>query len=191
MFLKLLSHLRSRLSNLLFHESYGFCVVDPAGRVVTPRGHDRDGYLWTPNRVVDQGLNYALNAALRADGVISAWYLAPFAGNVTPNASVTASNFASTLTEFTNYDEPNRVAWVPDGAATAGVIVNNTTPAVFTIGSGPQDSIYGAGLLSAQAKGATTGVCFSAGRLQGGSGLLNLQEGYEVRLKYRITASSS
>lgn len=178
MFNKLMSRLRKGRSNLIFHEAFGFQVNDGQ-------------WVWTPNRVVDQGLNYVLNAALRADSVLGTWYIAPYASNTTPAANVTAANFASGLTEFTNYTETNRVTWTPDGAATALSLVNDAAPALFTIGSGGQTSIYGAGLLSAQAKSATSGVCFAAGRLSGGGSLLNLQEGYEVRIKYRITASSS
>lgn len=178
-------------SNLQYHESFGFQVQDDNGRIITPNGYDSDGYVWTPNRVVDQGLNYTLNAALRGEGVISSWFVAPFAANTTPAANVTAANFASTLTEFTNYDEPNRVAWVTDGSATTLTLVNDAAPSLFTIGSGGQTTIFGGGLLSAQAKSATTGTCFAAGRLQGGGSITGLQPGYEVRIKYRVTASSS
>lgn len=167
---------RARASNLQFHESFGFQVND---------GPE----IWTPNRVVNQGLNYILNAALRGEGTISSWYIAPFAANVTPAANLTAANFASTQTEFTNYDEPNRVAWITDAAASAQELINNTSPAVFTIGSGVQTTIYGAGLLSTQAKSATSGTLVAAGLLP--SGLTGLAEGYEVRIRYRITASSS
>ena len=172
-------------SNLTFHESFGFEVRDDTGKLLTP------GYVWTPNRVVDQGLNYTLNAALRGESVVSTWYIAPYASNTTPAANITAANFASSLTEFTNYTEANRVTWVSDGAATALSLVNDAAPALFTIGDGVQTTIYGAGLLSAQAKSATSGTCFAAGRLQGGGNISGLAEGYEVRIKYRVTGSSS
>lgn len=165
-------------ANLVYHESFGFSVNDGP-------------YIWTPNRVVNQGLNYTLNVALHEQAKISSWYIAPFAANVSPAADVTAATFAATLTEFTSYSEPNRQVWTPDGAATALELINNAAPALFTVVGGGQTAIYGAGLLSAQAKGATTGVCFSAGRLLGGTGLTNLQEGFEVRIKYRVTGSSS
>lgn len=165
-------------SNLVFHESFGFSIDDGP-------------YIWTPNRVVNQGLNYILNAGLNGGSAISAWYIAPFAANVTPAADVTAASFAATLTEFTSYSESNRQLWTPDAAATAMELINDAAPALFTVTGGGQTSIYGAGLLSAQAKGATTGTCFSAGRLQGGAALTGLQDGFEVRIKYRVTGSSS
>lgn len=168
----------SHVSNLKFHESFGFSV-------------NRGPYIWTPNRVVDQGINFALNVALHAAAKINTWYIAPFSANVSPAADVTAANFAATLTEFTSYAEASRQVWTPDGAATALELINNAAPALFTVTGGGQTAIYGAGLLSAQAKGATTGVCFAAGRLQGGAALTGLQEGFEVRIKYRVTGGSS
>lgn len=146
-------------------------------------------YIWTPNRVVDQGLNYFLNAGLRAEGAQANWYVAPFAANVTPAASLTAATFASTLTEFTNYAEANRVQWVSDGAASSLVIENNSAPALFTIGNGVQTTIYGAGLLSSSPKSSTAGVLVAAAKLP--TGLTGLADGFEVRLKYRITAASA
>lgn len=168
----------SHVSNLKFHESFGFSV-------------EGSPYVWTPNRVVDQGINHALNVVLFGASQINTWYIAPFSANVTPSADVTAASFASTLTEFTSYSEASRVVWTPDAAATALELINNAAPALFTVTGGGQTSIHGAGLLSAQAKGATTGTCFAAGRLQGGAALTGLQEGFEVRIKYRVTGGSS
>ena len=169
--------MHNRPSNLQYHESFGFQVND---------GPE----IWTPNRVVNQGLNYALNAALLGQGTNSNWYIAPFAANVNPAANVTAANFASTLTEFTNYTQGTRPAWNADGAATAMELINDASPALITVGSGAQTSIYGAGLISTSGKGATSGILFSAGLLQAAA-LLNLAAGFEVRLKYRLTASSA
>lgn len=172
---------------------FGFNVLNQNGTDVTARlfntRPDAEGFAWGKNRVVDQGLNYIMNAALRGEGTISTFYIAPFAAAVTPAANLTAATFTSTLTEFTNYDEPNRVAWVTDAAATALVLVNNAAPALFTIGGGAQTTINGAGLLSAQSKSATTGTLVAAARL--GTALSNLADDFEVRLKYRITGSSS
>lgn len=175
--------LKHRKSNFQLAEQYGFEVRDDAGALLTP------GFVWTPNRVVDQGLNYLLNAALRGEGVISAWFVAPFAANVTPAANTTAANFASTLTEFTNYTEANRVAWASDAAATTLELINDAAPALFTIGAGGQATIYGAGLLSQSAKSSTAGTLFSAGKLP--TALTGLAAGFEVRLKYRLRASSA
>lgn len=170
-------------SNFQMLEQFGFEVRDDHGKLITP------GFVWTRNRVVDQGLNYLLNAAFRGEGILSTWYIAPFAANVTPAANTTAQNFTSTLTEFTNYTEPNRVTWATDAASTALELVNDSAPALFTIGAGGQTTIYGGGLISAQAKSSTSGVLAAAGKLS--SPLLNLAQGFEVRLKYRLRASSN
>lgn len=170
-------------SNFQVAEQFGFEVRDAGGELVTP------GFVWTPNRVVNEGLNYLLNAAFRGEGVVSNWYIAPFAANVTPAANVTAATFASTLTEFTNYTESTRPAWATDGAAAAQELINDSAPALFTIGSGTsQTAIYGGALLSNSAKGSTAGVLAAAGKLP--NGLTGLAAGFEVRLKYRLRASS-
>lgn len=147
-----------------------------------------EDYVWGKNRVVDQGLNYMLNAALRGEGVLSAFYIAPFVSNVTPAANVTAATFNSALTEFTNYTETTRRQWVTDGAADSLILINDAAPALFTIGSGPQNSIAGAGLLSASGKAATTGVLVAAAKR---TAALAVEEDFEIRIKYRISAASS
>lgn len=143
---------------------------------------------WCKNRVVDQGINYILNAALRGEGVLSTFYIAPFAANVTPAANLTAANFTSTLTEFTNYTETTRRQWVSDGAATALVLENAAAPALFTIAGGAQAVVWGAGLISASAKSATSGTLVAA---QKRTTVLNVEEGFEIRIKYRIVGSST
>lgn len=176
--------------------SAGYNIVDNNGLDVThkllPRAKlDREGFAWEPNRVVDQGLNYMLNAALRGEGVVSAYYLAPFAGNVTPAANLTAANFASTMTEFTNYTETNRQAWTSDAAATALELVNNAAPALITIGSATgaaNTTIWGCALIASQGKSATGGPLIAA---QKRATALTVEEGFELRMKYRILMSSS
>lgn len=143
---------------------------------------------WEKNRVVDQGINYVLNAALRGENVLSAFYIAPFAANVTPAAGLTAANFASTMTEFTNYTQPARPQWVTDGASTALVLENAAAPALFTIAGGAQTTIWGAGLLAGSPKSSTTGPLIAA---QKRSTVLNVENGFEIRIKYRILGSSA
>lgn len=172
---------------------FGFNVTDPNGIDRTAQlsrmRPDDEGFVWGKNRVVSQGLNHFLNVGLRGEGVIATFYLAPFAANVTPAANVTAATFASTLSEFTSYAESTRQVWTPDGPSTAQTLVNSVAPALFTVNGDGQTTIYGGGLLSTQAKEATTGICVAAGRLP--NGLTGLAEGYEVRLRYRINGASS
>lgn len=115
------------------------------------------------NTFTTEGVNYLLNTALRGAGQSSAWYVAPFAGNVTPGAALTAATYAATTTEFTQYDEATRVAWV-NSAASAGVVASST-PFAFTMSAGVSgQTLYGAGILSVATKGATTGVLIAATR---------------------------
>ncbi len=146
-------------------------------------------FVWGRNRVVNQGINHLLNAGLRGEGIISAFYLAPFVADIAPAASTTAANFGSTLTEFTQYSQPTRPVWTPDGAATAQFLENAAAPSTITITAGGQTAIYGAGLLSVNGKGSTGGILMAAARAP--SPFLNLAEGFEVKLKYRLSGASS
>jgi len=146
-------------------------------------------FVWGKNRVVNQGINHLLNAGLRGEGVISAFYIAPFVADITPAATVTAATFNSTLTEFTNYSQPTRPVWTSDAASTAQFLENATVPSTITITAGAQTSIYGAGLLSVNGKGATTGILGAAAKAP--APFLNLATGFEVKLKYKISGASS
>jgi hypothetical protein len=114
-----------------------------------------------PNVVPLQALNYLLKAGIKASGGLATWYIAPFVGNVTPDENLTALNFDSVLTEFTDYDETTRQAWTVPTDPTAGAYSNSAAPAVFTaasaVGTSPGVDIYGAVIISASAKSATTG----------------------------------
>lgn len=111
------------------------------------------------NLIVNEGLTYAIKAAVAGFSQISTWYIAPFSGNVTPVAGLTAATFTATQTEFTNYDESTRVEW--DQQAESGQEINNSGfESAFTIATGG-GSVWGFGLLSASAKSATTGTLLS------------------------------
>lgn len=141
------------------------------------------------NLVVDQGLNYILNASLLGQSVLTSFFLAPFNGNVTPAASLTAATFAATTTEFTNYDESTRPAYVPNGASTAKLASNSAAPGLITVAGGAQTAIYGCALISSSVKGGTAGVLIAAARFA--TPKTGLGVGDEIRLKYEIGASST
>lgn len=166
----------------------GLFVPDMGLRIAGHFETSVNGGPWevSPNLVVTEGLNHILSVALGQGTQKSAFYIAPYSGNVTILAAWNASNFASNTTEFTNYDESTRVLWQDDAVA-AGVINNNTNPAVFTIGSGG-GTIRGAGLLEISTKSATTGVLICAANF---STAKTLAEDDELRIKYGITATST
>lgn len=179
-------------SSASWRGQFGFRIIDSYGvdRTRHLGGTMEEGFAWGRNRVVNQGLAHLLNAGLRGEGTISNFYIAPFSANVAPAPNLTAADFASVQNEFTNYTETNRVPWVTDGAATSTsvVLTNAASPALFTIGGGAGNVIWGAGLLSAQGKGSTSGVLVAAQRR---GAALNVEEEFEIRIRYRITGSSS
>jgi hypothetical protein len=117
------------------------------------------------NLVPDEGILHFLNVVLGATAKISAWYLAPYGGNVSPAANWTAANFAANSTEITSttegFSESTRQAFSP-AAAAANKITNVASKANFTIVCTTTLNIYGAGLLSVATRGGTTGVLVSA-----------------------------
>jgi hypothetical protein len=140
------------------------------------------------NRVVDQGINHILNTAIGGATQITTYYMAPFATNTTPGASLTAATFNSVLTEFTNYDETPRQTYVPV-AATAKELENSASPVLITIADGVQTDIYGWGLLTVSTKSATTGVLVAAALLA--TPKTGLGDGDEARGRYKLVGSSS
>lgn len=155
-----------------------------------PVEHIRDGQVIyredSRNIVVNEGLNYDLAVALANGSQITAWYVALFAGNVTPSASLTGANFTATTTEFTNYTESTRQVWTPGDVANQSVD-NSAAKAAFTIGTGG-GSVYGAALLSAPAKSAVTGIAFAASRF---SVKRDVLEGDLLNVGYAIGATST
>lgn len=115
-----------------------------------------------PNTYTTEGLNYLLTTGVKNGSPSAAFYLAPFSGNVTPSASLTASTFTATQTEFTNYDEAARPEFV-DGAVSAGSVSNSASRAEITA-SASGGTVWGAGLLSVATKSATTGVLLACAK---------------------------
>lgn len=186
------------LDNLKLVRNKSGLLVPPDGLqaygVYTHRVRRRDGTVtpWVAdkNLLPTEGLNY-LVGILGATEKISTWYMALFAGAVTPGPSHNASGFASTFSEITSgsegYTESNRVTWSP-GSASSGAINNNASPAAFTIATESTLTVNGAALLSAQAKGATTGVLLSATRF---AAARSLNDGDVFEIKYAIALTSS
>jgi hypothetical protein len=141
-----------------------------------------------PNVVTTEGLTYLLGSGLDGATQITSWYLALFEGNVTPGAGVTGATFAAACTEFTDYDEANRVLMIP-GAVTAS-LSNTADRAVFTMSAGVSNqTIYGSGLLQSSVKAGVTGKCFSAARYA--TTRTGLNEGDELLVTFAATLVSA
>jgi hypothetical protein len=114
--------------------------------------------LWTT-----EGFNHLLAVSVGSGTQYANWYIAPFSGNITVVDTLTAATFASAATELTTqYSEGTRVVYnesVPASKTTN----NNASPAVITAASA-NVNIWGIGLLSSSAKGATSGVLLSAAK---------------------------
>jgi hypothetical protein len=153
-----------------------------------PAGQDFGPWVVDPNRIVNEGLDYILGAALGGQSQVSQFYLAPFSGNVTPGASWTGANFAAQSTEFQAYTATNRLPWNTPGAASAQSLGNTAALADSTLvfNSGGPYNLYGVGLVQASGKGATTGKLIAATRFA--NPRLNMAGGDKLALEYVISA---
>lgn len=142
-----------------------------------------------PNIVTTEGLQYIVGAALAGVAALSAFYLAPFAGNVTPTSSLTAATFSTTTTEFISYTVANRVQWVY-AAPVAGSISNSASLASFIMAVGVSNAtLYGAGLLSSNVQNGTTGTSIAATRFA--TARTGLNAGDTLTIQYTLSTSSS
>lgn len=150
--------------------------------------HVRDGVVIdkfeTPNLVVNEGLNALLGIMFHGDTQVTTWYIAPFEGNYTPVAGVTAATITANSTECTAYDETTRVAF--DEAAAASQSISNTaSKATFTFNA--TKTIYGAFLVSNSTKSGTTGTLFAATRFAASKAVVDDDQ---LLVTYTLNASS-
>lgn len=150
--------------------------------------HVRDGLVidrWSDkNLIVNEGLNHILDVQFNGGTQIGTWYIAPFEGNYTPVAGVTAATITAASTECTAYDEATRVEYNEADPASQSV-TNSASKATFTFNA--TKTIYGAFLISAAAKSATSGVLFSAARFSASKSVVDNDQ---LLVTYTINASS-
>lgn len=141
-----------------------------------------------PNLVPTQGLDWVLSVLVKNSTPVATWYIAPFEGNYTPAAGLTAATFTATATEFTSYDEAARVEF-NEGAVSGGSVSNSANKADFTISTGVTNkALYGVALLSASAKSATTGTILAATRFAA-TRLVNATD--VLTVQYTLTLTSA
>lgn len=136
------------------------------------------------NIVVNEGLNHILDVEFHGATQISTWYIGVFEGNYTPVATVTAATITAASTECTAYDETTRVAY-DEAAASSQSITNSASKATFTFNA--TKTIYGAFLVSASAKSATSGTLFSAARFSSSKAVVDDDQ---LLVTYTLSASS-
>lgn len=145
------------------------------------------------NTLLTQGLVHALNVIFPPSGgyaQITQWYIAPYSGDYTPTADLTAATFPATATEFTGYTAATRQALAIASAATVASTGNTGSPAQIVMNAtGGPFNIYGAAIVSASAKSAVTGVGFAAVRLD--NPRLNIAVNDKLGFEYVITANDA
>ena len=137
------------------------------------------------NIVVDQGLDYALNAAFGLTSALPSWYIGLFEGNYTPAASVTAATITGLSTECTAYASGTRPVWTTV-TSNAQSLTNGASRASFVFNA--TKSIYGAFLVSSSTKSGTTGTLFSAARFTTAKAV---DSGDELLVTYVLTAADA
>lgn len=156
-------------------KQYGLELADD-GKLYVPRANVKVGGVYdyelrrggelfdawnSHNLVVNQGLNYLLDAGLGGAAQITPWYVGLFEGNYNPVATDTAANYPANATECTAYNEATRQTYV-EAPAAAQSMTNSANRATFTFNA--NKTIYGAFLTSVSNKGGATGSLFSADR---------------------------
>ncbi len=115
-----------------------------------------------------------------------AFYVAPFTNNIAPTSALTAATFTATQGEYTGYTQAARTAWTPNGASSGQTVSNSASPALFTVGASAA-TVAGAGLLTASAKGATTGVLVAAALFATPNAL---NPGSSLSIQYSLAATA-
>lgn len=125
------------------------------------------GKTWqdAPNLITEQGREHLLGVALAGQSAVAGWYMALFGSNYTPTSALTAATFPVTAGELTSgtegYSNPTRRQWTP-GPVDNAEVSNQAAPAEFAMKTASHVTVWGAALLSEQAKGSTAGVLMSA-----------------------------
>lgn len=135
--------------------------------------------------MVTEGRNHFLDVVLHGSAQVTTWYVAPFEGNYTPVAGLTAATFTAAATECTAYDESARVAY-NEAAAAAGVTTNSANRAVFTMNA--SKTLYGAAIVSASAKSSTSGTLLAAARFSSSRAVVDDDE---VAIAYSLTLTAT
>lgn len=137
------------------------------------------------NIMPEEGRNHAVSVITKGATQAAAWFIGLFEGNYVPVDSDKAATFPTVATESTAYLPATRVEFV-EGAATAGVVENTLNRAEFTFTAAK--TVYGAFLVSAQAKGAITGVLMSAARFTAPK-VLQIDDVLRVTASFSLTSA--
>lgn len=154
---------------------------------VNVNGRDR---ILSPNLLSTEGLIDILNVYFKQGSQRTAFYMAPFSGNVDPTGALTAANFTATQTEFTAYAEGTRGAWTPPAGSLGTASIDNiAAPAAFTINADAQ-TVWGFAMIAgASAKSATTGALVACTKFAAAKSGLNTSD--VLNAKYTFSAADA
>lgn len=137
------------------------------------------------NLVTLQGREYLLKVALAGQAAQAGWYLTLFGNDYTPVDGVTAASFPVAAGELTSttegFSNATRPAWQA-GPVVAASMDNHNSPATFTMKTASVIGVYGAALLSEQARGSVGGVLLSVAKFRVKKEFENDEE---MKLRYR------
>lgn len=151
---------------------------------------DKDGNLkWCDkigNLVVNQGLNYALDALFDHDSSpVTQWYVGLTAASPTPAAGDTPSSHGG-WTEFTDYDEATRQDLIM--AITTVSATNSANRASFTVNQ-DSSSVGGCFIISESTKSGVAGILLSVGAFSGGNKAADNTD--VLNVTYTLTAADA
>lgn len=138
------------------------------------------------NGVTDIGINTALDILFRdAIGDITGWTigLIDSSGFSAVAPGDTAASHAG-WTEFTAYDEANRVLWAPVAAASEAIA--NTTPASFDINAGGAENLKGVFINDNNTKGGSSGTLWATALFAGD---IPVTSGDTIKITYTVTGA--
>lgn len=137
------------------------------------------------NLMPEEGRNHAVSVITKGATQVPTWYIGLFEGNYVPVDADKAATFPTVATECTAYLPATRVEF-NEGAVAAGTVDNTAARAEFTF-TGAK-TVYGAFLVSAQAKGAVTGVLMSAARFTAPK-VLQIDDVLRVTASFSLTSA--
>lgn len=152
---------------------------------------DKDGNIkWSDiweNIVVNEGLNYLLDAGLSGGAAVTSWFVGLTDGTPTVAEGDAMAAHAGWV-EVTAYTEAARVAWV-DGGVSGQSVDNSAAPASFAINANTT-VIGGAFLVSVNIKGGATGVLYAVGAFAAGDKSLDNGDTLEVTATFTQAAAA-
>lgn len=141
-----------------------------------------------PNLVVNEGLDYILDAALSGGSQTTTFYIGIYKNNYTPIASNVMATFAGSgvANEISaEIDESVRQTWTDAGVSSRSV-TNSASPAVFTANA--TVAVYGAFLSTNNTLGGTTGKLVAATKF---ASVRNLLDTDTLNVTYTFTIADA